>query len=87
MNVTEAPARLGLCESLEEYATRIGESPSAARHAWRVEGLRLLGLYWRVNAMRIYFDGLCVIGGPVPVGPEPAEVLAEDDDDGHNPRY
>jgi hypothetical protein len=34
--------RLGLRESLEEYAARNGVTPDRARVVWRAEGLRLL---------------------------------------------
>ncbi len=36
--------RLGLKESLEEYAERHGVKPDRARQLWRLEGMRLLGL-------------------------------------------
>lgn len=63
--------RLGLSECLEDYAARIGATPNDARFAWRAQGLAMLG----GTFLR---DGLCLIGGPVHVGPEIAEVLADD---------
>lgn len=34
--------RLGLSESLEEYAGRLGVKPDEARITWRLQGLRFL---------------------------------------------
>jgi hypothetical protein len=56
--------RLGLDESLEAYAARIGISSDKARPFWRVEALVLLHLYpeeWDV------VSGLCRIAPGVAV--------------------
>ena len=34
--------RLGLSESLEDFAERIGSTPTKARVSWRLEGMRFL---------------------------------------------
>jgi hypothetical protein len=58
-----APARLGLRESLEDYAGRFGVRVHVARPHWRREGLRLLG----VTAPANVHAGLCAIAPGVAV--------------------
>lgn len=72
-------ARLGLRESLEEYAARHRATPADARVAWRVLGLLALGVDLESAARAALRGGLCLIGGPVRVGPRPDLVLSDDE--------
>jgi hypothetical protein len=72
--------RNGLRESLEEYARRLGVKVAHARLAWRLEGLRLLG----VEHARAAAPGLCVVAFvPVPTNNGPTIIEEEHDPNGH----
>jgi hypothetical protein len=64
--------RLGLSESLEDYARRLGASPDVARPFWRRDGLRLLNaIHSDHMPLSIVSSGRCRVAVGVVVETKP----------------
>lgn len=66
--------RLGLSESLEQYARRHRSTPHEMRYQWRLNGLWLLGVRARIDEVEA---GLCAIAPGVSV---PTKAVTEFDE-------